>query len=85
MNSKKSLVFLDPVMRDGLTTVPNSILTSRTLTLEAKALFSIITMLSWRNQKITESYLAEMTGSDIQKIQKCVIELQQHQLIREAV
>lgn len=83
-NKSKDLIFLDPTMRDGLTSVPNSVLKLQTLSLEAKALFSIFLMLTWRNNKITESYLAEFTGSDRKKIRKCVNELQQHRLIREA-
>ncbi|MCG9969977.1 hypothetical protein L9W92_18465 [Pelotomaculum terephthalicicum JT] len=83
--NKKSLVFLDSTMKDGLTSVPNSVLTSRTLSLEAKALFSIFLMLTWRKYQITESFLAEITGCDIQKIRECVSELQNHRLIREAV
>lgn len=80
---EKTLVFLDPVMRDGMTPIPNTVLKSRALSLEAKALFSIFLMLSSRNVNITESVLAEMTGSDIEKIYRCVDELQQQKLIRE--
>jgi len=84
-NISKDLIFLDPTMRDGMTSVPNSVLKLRTLSLEAKALFSIFLMLTWRNYKITENLLAEITGCDIQKIRECVSELQNHRLIREAV
>ncbi len=82
---EKTLVFLDPTMRDGMTAVPNAVLKSLVLSLEAKALFSIFLMLSWRNANITEGVLAEMTGSDIEKIRRCVAELRQHRLVREAV
>jgi len=82
---EKTLVFLDSTMKDGMTPVPNTVLKSLTLSLEAKALFSIFLMLSWRNHNITEGVLAEMTGSDIDKICRCVAELRQHRLIREAV
>ena len=100
---EKTLVILDPELKDGFTPIPNNVLMARGLSLDAKGLYMVLTIFfnsdgtcpGWHE-------LAKVTGFSEKKINRllqelrrkgyfptfsprCVSEVQQQSLIREAL
>ncbi|WP_449240380.1 hypothetical protein [Desulfoscipio gibsoniae] len=73
---EKTLVILDPALKSGYTNVPNVVLTTPSLSLEAKGLYIVLSMFRQKDcvipdqQKITEltQYSRRMTGKLIREL-----------------
>ncbi|RJX17654.1 MAG: helix-turn-helix domain-containing protein [Desulforudis sp.] len=78
-----SLVFLDPVMRDGFTNMPNAILTAKGLSLGAKVIYCLLHMFAWQSRNCWpgQDRLAEAAGCSKNAVGNYLRELRDYGLI----
>ncbi|OPX87271.1 MAG: hypothetical protein A4E53_02543 [Pelotomaculum sp. PtaB.Bin104] len=80
---EKTLVILDPVLKKGFTSVPNSVLTAPELSLPAKSIYAILLMFAWQEDECFpgQERLAEVANCTDRTIRKYLDELREFNLI----